>query len=145
VRLFSLVLDAIKRAWVSGAGAFVSPFVATQFINQPHWSYLYMVPLIIASLNLVLLFMTFGFHTQQGSLDYLTGSSTTIDDGLANQSFLAQYSLLTLKNLEVTNESTDKCLDPGLFMQWLYSPFYMLEQKRRWEVRRSVTYGYCWC
>ncbi|CAE6446569.1 unnamed protein product [Rhizoctonia solani] len=48
-----------------GAGAFVSPLVATQFANQPHWSYLYMIPLIIASLNLVLLFTTFGFHTQE--------------------------------------------------------------------------------
>ncbi|KAH7325496.1 MFS general substrate transporter [Rhizoctonia solani] len=48
-----------------GAGAFFAPFVATQFANQPHWSYLYMVPLIIASLNLVFLFSTFGFHTQE--------------------------------------------------------------------------------
>ncbi|CAE6426744.1 unnamed protein product [Rhizoctonia solani] len=48
-----------------GAGAFVAPLVATQFANQPHWSYLYMVPLIIASLNLLFLFSTFGFHTQE--------------------------------------------------------------------------------
>ncbi|KAJ1300814.1 hypothetical protein OPQ81_002454 [Rhizoctonia solani] len=50
-----------------GAGAFVAPFVATQFAHQPHWSYIYMVPLIIASLNAVFLFSTFGFHTQEES------------------------------------------------------------------------------
>ncbi|ELU39671.1 hypothetical protein AG1IA_06296 [Rhizoctonia solani AG-1 IA] len=51
--------------WVSGAGAFISPFVATQFANKPYWSYLYAVPLVIASFNLVLMFTTFGFHTQE--------------------------------------------------------------------------------
>ncbi|QRW26542.1 major facilitator superfamily transporter [Rhizoctonia solani] len=48
-----------------GAGAFISPFVATQFANKPYWSYLYAVPLVIASFNLVLMFTTFGFHTQE--------------------------------------------------------------------------------
>ncbi|CAE6511822.1 unnamed protein product [Rhizoctonia solani] len=56
--------DAQANGFV-GAGAFVAPFVATQFANQPHWSYLYMVPLIIAALNLLFLFSTFGFHTQE--------------------------------------------------------------------------------
>ncbi|KAF8751683.1 MFS general substrate transporter [Rhizoctonia solani] len=48
-----------------GAGAFISPFVATQFANKSYWSYLYAVPLVIASFNLLLMFTTFGFHTQE--------------------------------------------------------------------------------
>ncbi|CAE6467632.1 unnamed protein product [Rhizoctonia solani] len=48
-----------------GAGALISPTIATQFAYHPHWSYQYMIPLGIASLNLVLLFSIFGFHTQE--------------------------------------------------------------------------------
>ncbi|CAE6455005.1 unnamed protein product [Rhizoctonia solani] len=48
-----------------GAGALISPIVATQFAYHPHWLYHYIIPLGIASLNLILLFSTFGFHTQE--------------------------------------------------------------------------------
>ncbi|CUA75549.1 hypothetical protein RSOLAG22IIIB_05947 [Rhizoctonia solani] len=39
--------------------------ITTQFANQPHWSYLYMIPLVISTLNLAFSFSTFRFHTQE--------------------------------------------------------------------------------
>ncbi|CAE6438283.1 unnamed protein product [Rhizoctonia solani] len=49
-----------------GAGALISPVIATQFAYHAHWSHHYTIPLAIASLNLVFLFCTFGFYTQEG-------------------------------------------------------------------------------
>ncbi|KAB5590880.1 hypothetical protein CTheo_5663 [Ceratobasidium theobromae] len=50
---------------VYGAGAFISPIIATQFAQRSNWSYHYLIPLALASLNTILIFTVFGFHTQE--------------------------------------------------------------------------------
>ncbi|KAI6043917.1 major facilitator superfamily domain-containing protein, partial [Pisolithus marmoratus] len=51
-----------------GAGAFSSPLVATQFAQQPHWSFHYLCSLGLALLNTVLLTAVFGLKTQDECL-----------------------------------------------------------------------------
>ncbi|KAI6019817.1 MFS general substrate transporter [Pisolithus orientalis] len=51
-----------------GAGAFSSPLVATQFAQQPHWSFHYLCSLALALLNTILLIAVFGLKTQDECL-----------------------------------------------------------------------------
>lgn len=50
----------------AGAGAFISPIIATQFAQRPNWSYHYLFPLVMTTINILLLYSVFGFHTQEG-------------------------------------------------------------------------------
>ncbi|KAB5588089.1 MFS general substrate transporter [Ceratobasidium theobromae] len=50
---------------VYGAGAFIASIIATQFAQRSNWSYHYLIPLALASLNTILIFTVFGFHTQE--------------------------------------------------------------------------------
>lgn len=51
-----------------GAGAFSSPLVATQFAQQPHWSFHYLCSLGLALVNTILLITVFGLKTQDECL-----------------------------------------------------------------------------
>ncbi|KAL5634138.1 hypothetical protein ACGC1H_006088 [Rhizoctonia solani] len=64
-----------------GAGALVSPVIATQFVYHTHWSYHYVIPLSIASINLVFLFCTFGFHTQEELLGQIQSADVVEAEG----------------------------------------------------------------
>lgn len=56
------------RSWNSlGAGAFLSPLVATQFAQLPHWSFHYLTSLGIAVSNTLLLWVVFRLKTQDGA------------------------------------------------------------------------------
>ncbi|EUC57321.1 MFS general substrate transporter [Rhizoctonia solani AG-3 Rhs1AP] len=64
-----------------GVGALISPVIATQFAYHTHWSYHYVIPLSIASLNLVFLFYTFGFHTQEELLGQIQSADVVEAEG----------------------------------------------------------------
>ncbi|KAI9509245.1 MFS general substrate transporter [Russula earlei] len=54
-----------------GAGALVSPLVATQFAQSHRWSFHYLTSLACATLNTVLLLCIFKFKTQDGESDLI--------------------------------------------------------------------------
>jgi fucose permease len=54
-----------------GAGALVSPLVATQFAQLHRWSFHYLTSLAVATLNTILLVCIFKFKTQDGELNLI--------------------------------------------------------------------------
>ncbi|CAE6424301.1 unnamed protein product [Rhizoctonia solani] len=83
-----------------GAGAFVSPLVATQFANHPRWSYHYMVPLVISSLNLVFLFSTFRFHTQEELLGPIQ-SADPVESGSNERKYRQMFGLWAVQAMAI--------------------------------------------
>ena len=55
-----------------GVGALVSPLVATQFAQLPHWSFHYLTSLGIAIINVVFLTSVFKLMTQDGERTNIT-------------------------------------------------------------------------
>ena len=64
-----------------GAGALVSPLVATQFAQLHRWSFHYLTSLAVATLNTILLVCVFKFKTQDGELDLI------YSEGMSNLTF----------------------------------------------------------
>ena len=65
--LLDILMDIlIQRCGYSGAGALVSPLVATQFAQVHRWSFHYLCSLGIACANTVFLIAVFRFKTQDG-------------------------------------------------------------------------------
>ncbi len=52
----------------SGAGAFASPLVATQFSTMEHWSFHYLVSLGLALINTAMLGFTFKWRDLDGTV-----------------------------------------------------------------------------
>ena len=61
-----------------GAGALVSPLIATQFAQLHRWSFHYLTSLAVAMLNSVILVCVFKFKTQDGRChSFLRGCQTS--------------------------------------------------------------------
>jgi len=61
-----------------GAGALVSPLIATQFAQLHRWSFHYLTSLAVAMLNTVILICVFKFKTQDGKChSFLPGRQTS--------------------------------------------------------------------
>ncbi len=67
-----LVILSLSIWWLSitGAGALVSPLIATQFAQLHRWSFHYLISLAVATLNTVLLICIFRFKTQDGEFTF---------------------------------------------------------------------------
>ena len=51
-----------------GVGAMCSPLVTTQFTRMPHWSFVYLVTIVLISMTAVLQLLVFKLRPQEGWL-----------------------------------------------------------------------------
>ncbi|KAH7338420.1 MFS general substrate transporter [Rhizoctonia solani] len=75
---------------VYGAGAFISPLVATQFAQRPRWSFHYLTSLGLSVTNAVVLFTVFKLRRQDGKarlVQQTEGPETPVSNGKYKEIF----------------------------------------------------------
>ena len=66
VHILSQIANTGESLTSLGVGALVSPLVATQFAQLPHWSFHFLTSLVVAIINVVFLTSVFKLKTQDG-------------------------------------------------------------------------------